>query len=448
MENKRSARSSIVLAIGLLALVGPMQILHAQQPALPQFDGIPHLGVVTCAGNTCHGATQPFDDSTVLQNEFVTWKRQDSHANAYNVLLNDESKRIARNLGLANAHEANLCLDCHADNVPQQLRGNRFQINDGVGCEACHGGSRDWLGPHVEGNNTHQDNLAAGMYPTEDPAMRARLCLSCHLGIEDKFVTHRIMGAGHPRMSFELDTFTAIQPAHYQVDADYRERKGFWTGVQTWAIGQAVASQVMLQDLLDPKLHQDAGVFPELVFFDCFACHHSLNDIRWTPRKATGLGPGVVRLNDSNLLMLQQIMRRVAPDLGGALRDTTFDLHQATTRGMSEVRRVAQNLLDLTRQAESRLAQHQFTNDDVVAILNGLVNLGLQGEQRDYASAEQGAMAISSIINTLDQQGALAGDQRSQLEAALDKLYASLANEDNFKPNQFSGALKPLQSIR
>jgi hypothetical protein len=61
------------------------------------------------------------------------------------------------------------------------------------------------------------------MYPTEQPEVRAKLCLSCHFGTEDKFATHRIMGAGHPRISFELDTFTEIQPAHFRVDEDYKE---------------------------------------------------------------------------------------------------------------------------------------------------------------------------------------------------------------------------------
>ena len=50
--------------------------------------------------------------------------------------------------------------------------------------------------------------------------MRAGLCLSCHFGNQEKFVTHRMMGAGHPRMSFELDTFTQLQPAHFVVDED------------------------------------------------------------------------------------------------------------------------------------------------------------------------------------------------------------------------------------
>ena len=447
MEKKRLARSDLLLATGLLMLLSPLQLLNAQEPPLPHYGPNKHLGVVNCAGNTCHGAPRAYENAAVLQNEYVTWNRQDSHANAYNVLLNDESKRIARNLGLTAAHEAKICLDCHADNVPPERRGERFQLEEGVSCEACHGGAENWVLQHVTAGNSHQQNLDAGLYPTEDPIARAKLCLSCHYGDSNKFVTHRIMGAGHPRMSFELDTFTAIQPAHYQVDDDYKQRKPYWNGVQTWAIGQAVAVETMMENLLDPKLHQDAGIFPELVFFDCFACHHSLNDIRWGPRKTTGLGPGVVRLNDANLLMLQQIMQRVAPDIGNTLRSEIRNLHQATAQGMPAARQVAQRVLSLARTSQNRLAQHQFSTDDMIALLGNMVTLGLQGEQRDYAVAEQGAMAISSLINTLDAAGQVSANQRSRLEGILDKLYAALGNEDNYKPQQFIAALKPLQSM-
>ena len=49
-----------------------------------------------------------------------------------------------------------------------------------------------------------------------------------------------MMGAGHPRMSFELDTFTTVEPAHFKPDSDWEKRKRVWDGVQVWAIGQAM----------------------------------------------------------------------------------------------------------------------------------------------------------------------------------------------------------------
>ena len=87
------------------------------------------------------------------------------------------------------------------------------------------------------------------MYPTEDPAQRAELCLSCHYGSADKPMTHAIMAAGHPPLLFELATYTAIQPAHYRVDADYRQRKRYLGPADTWAMGQVSTAERVLADL-------------------------------------------------------------------------------------------------------------------------------------------------------------------------------------------------------
>ncbi|NDE57432.1 MAG: hypothetical protein EB071_11240, partial [Gammaproteobacteria bacterium] len=75
-----------------------------------------HLGVASCAGSNCHGAARPYQNSSVVQNEYTIWNREDPHSKSYAVLLNDRSKRIARNLGLPKPPEASkICLDCHAD---------------------------------------------------------------------------------------------------------------------------------------------------------------------------------------------------------------------------------------------------------------------------------------------------------------------------------------------
>ncbi len=123
-----------------------------------------------------------------------------------------------------------------------------------------------------------------------------------------------MMGAGHPRMAFELDTFTAVEPAHFKPDTDWEKRKRMWDGVKVWAIGQALVVSEMMDVLVDPKRGRD-GLFPELVLFDCHACHHPMSDSRWAPRVA-GLGPGSVRLNDSSMLMVRQIAHVVDPPLG------------------------------------------------------------------------------------------------------------------------------------
>ena len=190
-----------------------------------------HLGVKSCGSSGCHGQVAS-SSSPVLLNEYVTWQKYDKHARAYQVLLEPRSQHIAKNLGLKNAHEAKECLDCHADNVPEKQRGPQFVLADGVGCEACHGpGSAPWMGLHI-GGSAHDVNVQNGLLPLEDPVVRAEMCLDCHLGNSNQFATHRIMGAGHPRISFEVDSFTDFQPAHYVIDDDYRKRKKVVDGVK------------------------------------------------------------------------------------------------------------------------------------------------------------------------------------------------------------------------
>ncbi len=419
--------------------------LAQPQPKMPIADGELHLGVASCAGSTCHGAAAPLPGSNVLQNEFVTWQQKDKHHKAYEVLLNDRSKRIARNLGLENAHTAALCLDCHADNPPADKRYATFQLTDGVTCEACHGGAGRWIGTHIVPTASHATNVQNGLFPTDDPVQRARLCLSCHFGDDTRFVSHKIMGAGHPRMSFELDTFTALQPAHFTVDRDYRQRKKAVNGIQTWAIGQAMAINVILDTMLDPERGMD-GLFPELVAFDCHACHSPMSALEWAPREGTrALGPGIPRFNDANLLMLQVITDFIDRGLGNQLRERTNALHAATRENHSAMLNTARALKGVTAQLIDRFAARQFKAEDMKVLLDGVLSSGLNGEYVDYAGAEQASMALGTIVTAMQNVGALQKGQMDGVNAALDKVFAAVDDDEKYKPQTFVASLREFQ---
>jgi hypothetical protein len=405
--------------------------------ALPYRSTDASMGVVNCANSLCHGSVKPIADSNVLQTEYVTWSRVDKHARAYNVLASEQSLRIARNLGIGKPSEAKLCLDCHTHNIPKDLRGERFRLDDGVSCEACHGPSGRWLQAHVQDGASHESNLGAGLYPTSDPLARAQLCLSCHFGNADRFVTHRLMGAGHPRMAFELDTFTTVEPAHFKPDADWEKRKRMWDGVQVWAIGQALAVSETMSVLIDPKRGRD-GLFPELVLFDCHACHHPMSDRRWAPR-TPGLGPGAVRLNDSNMLMVREIARVVDAPLGARIAATMVKLQQAVSSGSDALGQAQALKVDMAVLIP-RLQAHTFTEADLRGILNGLINDGLNGQFRDYAGAEQATMAIGSVASFMFERGILKSARN--INGGLAALQKSVANDEHYSPAQFQAALR------
>ena len=436
--------NSYLVSVYVLLTMAMLSATVFASPPLPQSGEDMHLGVATCAGSTCHGAIEPFANSPVLQNEFISWQRKDSHSEAYNVLLNEQSKRIAQNLGLKSAQTAKICLDCHADNVPVDKRGKRFQISDGVGCETCHGGAQRYLGLHVSGQATHQQNIDAGLFPSENPFERAKLCLSCHLGTDDKFVTHRIMGAGHPRLSFELDTFTAIEPAHFQVDDDYRERKGSWSNVQTWAFGQVMATQQYLKQLSSGK-RMDKGLFPEMAFFDCHSCHHSMKQQRWAPRQSINLEPGSIRLNDGNILMMRELANVIDAGLANQISQQMLSLHQASQQSKSLIQAQAKRLYTLNQQLLGKLGTFKFGKKTTLKIANNIINQGIAGQFRDYSGAEQSVMALDALFNSLKTQGAIDYAPGSPISLVMDKLYNALADEDGYVPERYISELETLR---
>ena len=436
--------SSVAWFSSVVSVVSVFQSVVAQP--LPYESKAMNLGVVNCANSLCHGSVSTWKDSSILQSEYVTWSRVDKHASrAYPVLLNERSQRIAKNLGLARpAHQEKLCLDCHTHNPAPAQRGERFKLTDGVSCEACHGPAENWIKSHVAPGATHADNLKAGLYPTSEPVAMAKLCLSCHFGNKDKFVTHKLMGAGHPRMSFELDTFTQTGPAHFVIDADWQKRKSSWDGVRVWAIGQALAAQELIDVLLDPKRSRD-GLFPELVVFDCHACHHPMSDVRWTPRQGTR--PGAIRLNDANLLMLRQIVRRTFPGDEKNYNDLVTALHKAVAGEGGDALDAARKLRAGLDATVEKLRTRDFNAADLRAMLEGLLDDGLAGQYTDYAGAEQATMAIGSVLNFLAKRGEMPAVREANL--ALDRVHETVRDDEKYRPERFKAALADLRrSVR
>jgi hypothetical protein len=421
------------------AVVGLLLAVAAQAQPVPQYGPNRHLGLDTCKGSTCHDAQQPNRGSTIAQNEYPIWAQRDRHANAYKVLFNERSRRIARNLGLGAAHEARICVDCHAHNPPADKRGPQFRVSDGVSCEACHGAGERWLGLHLVSGGDRNQNIAAGLYPTEAPVQRARLCLSCHFGDANKQITHRIMGAGHPQLRFELDTFTAVQPAHYKVDEDYIKRKPRGLGsVQVWAVGQAMAVSELMAALADPRRNRD-GIFPELVLFDCQACHHPMSDLRWNPRASTGLKPGIPRISDANMVMLRVAAELAAPQLAAQVRERSLQLHRASTQSMEATASAARAVKETADALAGAFAGRGFGREDAYALMQGLVDEGLKrGELFDYTAAEQAALALGALMASAGGSDAM--------RRAHDRMMALTLHDDNFRPDAFRAALRDFQA--
>jgi hypothetical protein len=405
---------------------------------LPYQAGNKHLGVATCSSSVCHGNVKSTSSYDVQLNEYITWSHDDSHSRAYSVLMSDRSRQIAAKLGLPNAFDAKICLDCHADNVPEAMRGKEFNLADGVGCESCHGGAEKWIESHSTKTTTYADNLKNGMYPTATLASRAPLCLSCHVGNADKFTTHRIMGAGHPRLSFELDTFQALQPSHHQIDKDYAARKPTYGRTAVWAYGQLEAARMQVQ-LIQQYFSKDGATFPELALFTCHSCHQSsMRQLDWARGLTTvSSQPGSVPLNDGHLRMAIVIARVMSPIAARNIVALSQSLQEASGSSRDRVSQVSGRLEAALRELQSQAAERKWNTGEQTSLLTAILDLGSRREYRDYIGAEQAVMATELLMLDL---GAAARNR-----ARLDALFRLVEDDEAYRPDQFVTAVDQLR---
>lgn len=431
----------------MVALLLPAIAAYAAPPGmpsptttiiLPAQGSNKHMGVSSCSSSVCHGAVMANNNYDVLLNEYVTWSHQDAHSRAFTVLGSTKSRAIASKLGLANPATAKECLDCHADNVPAQLRGEKFSLADGIGCEACHGGSEYWLATHTSKRASYRENVSKGMFPTADLRPRTELCLSCHYGSADKFATHRMMAAGHPRLSFEMDTFLALQPPHYRVDDNYKHRKPTYSSTQVWSYGQVAAALREMDTLQGPRVNNGAA-FPELALFNCYGCHmSSMRRTDWSHRLMEGgAEPGSVPISDGHLIMSWIVARELDPQIAPTLLRMGRDLLAASATERSQIVERSREVGSTLSRLGDLAANHSWKPTDERQLLRTLVAVGTSGEFRDYVGAEQAVMGIDGLLIELG----LAQHFRKR----VDELYKLTQNDEAYSPEQFVASLRQLQ---
>ena len=402
--------------------------------ALPLQAGEKHMGVATCASSVCHGSSADRGEANILHSEYVIWGQRDPHARAYRTLLSNDSQRMAEKLKIGPAHQAPVCLACHTDFVPEKERGERFQLSDGVGCESCHGGAEHWLSSHTESGVTHADNVQRGLRPLQQPEQRAELCIGCHVADKERFASHDLMGAGHPRLQFELATYSRLWPAHHRDDERYRVRKTSPENMELWLAGQLQTAGRMLEGLKSDRF-MATPLWPELAFFDCHACHSSMDADKWQPRPAAALAPGAVRLNDSPLLMVGWLLDVSDRDAALRWRDQVAALHQASQQGRESVAEVADSLLQQLQGIKRQLARRGFGFAEQKNLVELLVRDTGAGVFNDYMTSEQVLMVLALIH---EGQG---GDS-----ASLNRLYSSLSDQHRFRSAQFVQAMERFRS--
>jgi len=428
----RACLSAVALAAVIIAV-----------PAFAQGVG-EYSGPGSCAASNCHGSVTPRTATSIRQNEYSIWAAQDRHGRAYSVLSNPVSLRMGKILKLSTPpNQADKCRACHTLNIAANLRAQTFQGDEGVSCENCHGPAVGWLGPHTTKGWTREQSIKLGQYDTRDLVARSERCMSCHVGTAEKRVDHEMIAAGHPDLTFELDTFSGAMPRHWKFPSEGDP----WAGVQEWGIGQAVQLREALARL---SRSAEGQSWPEFAELDCFACHHNLTAPLDSWRQARGYqgrNPGAPAWNASRYVVLRHLVELVDPD---GSRQFEAELQKVSSLVGSGADRA--QIAAAAKQASARadqIAQHlrrqQYNRDLSIRVMQAITADGTPIAEQGERSAEQAAMALSAIWLAYQKNEKISNEQ--ELQAAINRLFDLLQNPSTYNAPTFAAQMQKVRTL-
>jgi hypothetical protein len=248
-------------------------------------------------------------------------------------------------------------------------------------------------------------------------------------------VNHNLYGAGHPRLSFELDTFGVLQPKHWVVDEDYEKRKGPYHPLTAWMTGQLHHAESTIEALKSPTRSKN-GMFPELSLFDCFSCHHSLTEDQWKKRSYNG-APGQLKLNLPSLIVLREATSGLNKDVSDELSAHIATLHTTYKNDGAPEAIDALNSI-LTTKVQPLV--DKLASDPVTAthVLKALANFAANHPWPTYELAEQLGMGMQAAIASSPELAKLYGVE-------IKELFGTLKSSKAFTAEKFTTAAKKLQ---
>ena len=467
----------VVLGLGVLNLplsvgqtLAPAQTLGATSKA-PGVAGSTgqrffYLGVESCGASTCHGSATPRTAlrSGIRQTESTQWLATDKHAKAYEVLLKARSLQMAKNLKMAEPpSKSERCLVCHALEAPKELRSSSYKIEDGVGCESCHGQAEGWLGIHI--SRGRAASLPVGMYDTRNLVKRAEKCVSCHVGDETRNVDHELIAAGHPDLVFDFETYTAKLPPHW------RSAPSDGVGGRAWAVGQVVALRESLKRLARRAQQRAAPAWPEFAEFECFACHHDVNniestyyrrgeanrlqegqawDVSWRQQRGYPGVAGIPPWNPARYFVLRQLVQALAPDsratLDQELNTVSTLMAKVGAAEPAQIAAAANRAAQVADSLLSKVANLEMNPELASTVLRNITSDSASIAGAGVRVAEQATMAIETFVPVARKSGKPLA-QEPVVTGALRKLSQVVEKPEEYDREQFEQFATQMRAI-
>jgi len=383
-----------------------------------RFEGIEKdrvaVSALGCGGTTgCHQGSPRPDENRIRGTEYDEWYAREKgvHFRALRSLAADP--RSARMTAIlygpgTKPEDTPQCRACHTLDVPPDLRAvSGYELRDGVSCESCHGRSQDWGGGLHYGKKWRaelsvDDRTNKGYYDTRDLIRRTEKCLECHLGTESKQVTHTMLAAGHPALTFELASDLNGVPKHWKDANSYlAPDEGVWFSARVWAVGQAVLLRESLYRLVNTLANADSVDF---AVFECYACHH---DLREAKRPSWRQGPtldksrlGQPVWETSAYAMCRPLVEAFLPDTRPKF-DRNADLLNTQLRisggDRSAARAAAADMAALADQLATKLNATRFDRAAALRIVRALVRDRDDLAARGYRTAVQVDYALHAL---------------------------------------------------
>lgn len=460
-----------------------------------------YFGVSAC--RTCHTNPPPLKagDPPLLCrcNEAPIWEEKDKHKNAFKVLGEERGKQMGKILGI-NPLTHKDCVICHGVYVTDdKLVDGSFkreldQGENSVSCVVCHGAFAEWVDMHGSALEKKRKQWRAltrlekekkfGMTDLWDPAKRAAMCASCHVGSaeEGKVVTHDMYAAGHPPLpSFEIATFSEAMPRHWEYLRDKKppeiqKELGYNPAeleqTKLILVGGIVAFREAME-LLAAEAAQGAGTaaggngWPELAQFDCYACHHDLKTESWRQKRGYVGKPGRPTMQNWPLALVRVGARLANADekqLDSGLAELIAAFDAQPFGKPQQIAAQAKKLAQWADGVAKELNAKTIDDEAAQRCLSALAT-SVKTKYPDYDSARQIAWALKIASGEIKLKGKLPEEDNlekiiaamerdlyltlpsGQEEKILSWLPRSLQKLNNFEPERFKRNLDKLSTL-